>query len=140
MYRVENVNGRGGVVKKRQKPVNVVEKWPLTKTASPKKREKTLLKSFVLVLAWLPKRPHFRQKEEFNRINESPLYTHLGGVVFLSYMTYYFRLLYSGVKKTMKILMSFNHTHYTLSVAIEVVQLFLPPCGSRHLCSPHGAG
>ena len=46
------------------------------------------------------------QKAPFSA--ESPVYTHLGGVVFLSYMTYYFRLLYSGVKKTMKILMSFN--------------------------------
>ena len=28
-----------------------------------------------------------------------------------------------------------NHTHYTLSVAIEVVQLFVPPRGSRQLCA-----
>ena len=31
------------------------------------------------------------------------------------------------------------HTHYTLSVAIEVVQLFVPPRGSCQLCAPLAA-
>ena len=31
------------------------------------------------------------------------------------------------------------HTHYALSVAIEVVQLFAPPPGSHQLCAPHAA-
>ena len=36
-------------------------------------------------------------------------------------------------------LMRLPHTHYTLSVAIEVVQLFVPPRGSRQLCAPLAA-
>ena len=36
-------------------------------------------------------------------------------------------------------LMGSHHTHYTFSVAIEMVHLFVPPRGSRQLCAPLAA-